>query len=209
MAEDSRAEPSTEIAGRPPLTVGLLGNGRVIHIRPIQPEDVAAHESFTRGLSAETQYFRFFGPKPRLTPAEIDHFCNVDHVDREALVALVGDEIIGVVRYERIAPATAEIAFAVADAWQGHGVGTLLLEHLAEAARDRGILTFTAEVLATNHRMIGVFQESGFAVTTHFEPGGTIHVELGLQETTALHEAMTARHRSAERARDQTAPDPD
>ena len=60
----------------------------------------------------------------------------------------------------------AEVAFAVADALQGHGIGTRLLEHLAASRAAQGIETFDAYVLGDNRRMLDVFRDSGFAVTT-------------------------------------------
>ena len=69
------------------------------------------------------------------------------------------------------------MAFAIADALQGHGLGTILLAHLAEAAHEAGVGVFFAEVLPQNHRMVEVFRESGFPVETSSEPG-SIHVEL-------------------------------
>jgi RimJ/RimL family protein N-acetyltransferase len=187
-----------------PIITALLEDGRPVGIRPIEPTDAPAHEAFVMGLSPESRYLRFFGPKPRVTAAEEEHFCTVDHVDREALIGIMGDQIVGVARYERIAPTTAEAAFAVADALHGMGLGTLLLEQLAEAGRRNGIQSFTAEVLAGNARMMQVFGDSGFVMTTHYESGGTVHVELDLQPTEALRAAMDARHRhAAEAAREE------
>ena len=76
----------------------------------------------------------------------------------------LGAEIVAVGRYDRIEPHSAEVAFNVSDSHQGTGLASVLLEHLAAAARERGINSFTAEVLPQNTKMIKVFTETGFDV---------------------------------------------
>ncbi len=91
-------------------------------------------------MSPESIYFRFFSPKPRLTDKEIERFTTVDFHDRVALVALLGDAMIGVARFDRWpGKDEAEVAFIVADAHHGRGIATVLLEHLAALARETGI----------------------------------------------------------------------
>jgi len=155
----------------------------VVRVRPIRATDGERLERFHHLLSAESQYFRFFGPKTQLSAKEVEHFCTVDYVDRMALVAVAGDELIAVGRYDRIGPGDAEVAFVIADDHQGLGLGTLLLEHLAAAARLQGIGRFTAEVLAVNRRMLRVFNDAGFEVATTFEGDGTIHVSFSIEDT--------------------------
>ena len=75
------------------------------------------------------------------------------------------------------------MAFAVADELQGRGVATILLGHLASAARARDVHTFTAFVLPENHRMLQVFRDSGFPVSVHAEPG-LLAIELPTSLTT-------------------------
>ncbi len=103
-------------------------------------------------FSERTRYLRYFSPYPRIPARDLARFVNVDHHDREALVVATGDDLIAVGRYERLGPAApdAEVAFVVEDAHQGRGIGSVLLEHLAEAARDAGITRFVAEVLPEN-----------------------------------------------------------
>jgi GNAT superfamily N-acetyltransferase len=139
--------------------------GAVVHLRPIRPDDGASLVGFHSGLSARSVYRRFFSAHPVLSDAEVTRFTHVDYLDRLALVALDGDRLVAVGRYER-RPGTdeAEVAFVVADEYQHHGIGTLLLEHLADAAWNRGITEFAAETLSENHDMLHVFYDSGFAV---------------------------------------------
>jgi GNAT superfamily N-acetyltransferase len=142
-------------------------DGATVHMRPIRPDDGARLVKFHEGLSPQSIYRRFFYMHPRLSSAEIERFTHVDYVDRLALVVVEGEQLVAVGRYERIPETSdAEVAFVVADEFQHHGIGTLLLEHLAGAAVTRGITTFVAQTLTDNHDMLDVFMRSGFTVTT-------------------------------------------
>ena len=147
-------------------------------MRPLGSEDADRLVTFHAGLSDETIYLRFFSPKPTLSPAEVERFTHLDTETRVALAAELGDRLVGVARYDR-APGTdsAEVAFVVGDEHQGRGIGTVLLEYLAAAARERGITRFVAETLAHNHHMLGVFRNAGFAERTRIEDG-IVHVEM-------------------------------
>src|SRR5829696_342277 len=120
----------------------VLSDGGTAHLRPIMPSDADALVAMHSRLSARTLYLRFFGPYPRIPPADLERFTNVDHRDRVALVVVLGDDLIAVARYERIDADSAEVAFLVQDAHQGRGLGSILLEHLAAAARERGLKRF-------------------------------------------------------------------
>jgi RimJ/RimL family protein N-acetyltransferase len=157
-----------------------LPNGETIRIRAIAATDGDALNRFHERLSSETTRLRFFTMHPHLSAIEVDHFTHVDHHERDALVALDGDDVIGVGRFERLASSDdAEVAFVVDDPWQGHGVATQLLRLLVERARAEGITRFVADTLGENYRMRAVFRRSGMAVesTVH---AGVIHVALQL-----------------------------
>ncbi len=141
----------------------VLSDGTDVHLRPITPEDADALVTFHAGLSPESIILRYFGPHPRLSAKEVERLTNVDGVDRFALVAIHDGRIIGVARYERT-PNTdeAEVAFLVDDAFQGKRLGTMLFDHLAEAAREHGVRQLVADTLAENARMLGVFRDSGY-----------------------------------------------
>jgi GNAT superfamily N-acetyltransferase len=125
---------------------------------------------------------RFFGPHPRLSADELVRFTTVDHRDREALVALDGDDIVAVARWDRLAdPAVAEVAFVVADAWQGRGIAPLLLARLAELARAQGVDRLVALVLPENERMLEMLRHTAFPARRRFADG-IVHVELALRE---------------------------
>jgi acetate---CoA ligase (ADP-forming) len=150
----------------------VLRDGSTIHIRPVQPTDQEAIADFLEGLSVEARALRFFSASVDLA-AEAERFVSVDYHDRYAIVATSGlvQTVVGHAMYTRSDSDRAEVAFTVADAMQGHGLGTLMVGHLAEQAADNAIHTFEAEVLPVNHRMIEVFREAGFPVRLRSEPG--------------------------------------
>ncbi len=156
-----------------------LRDGSRITIRPVEPDDRRTlAEGFER-LSAESRYRRFFAPMPELSERALDYLTRVDHHDHEALVAVdpeTGDGV-GVARYVRIGPGAAEPAIVVADDWQGRGVGSRLVEALAERARDEGIRRFEAPVLASNQAAMAVLEQAG---TTTRRPAGR-EVELVIE----------------------------
>ena len=121
-------------------------------VRAIEPGDRARLADGLRRLSPRSRRQRFLAQRDHFTDDELDYLVDVDHHDHEALVALdpgTGD-LVGVARYVRLEPARAEVAVAVVDAWQGRGVGSLLLTRLARRARRAGIRWFESLTLADN-----------------------------------------------------------
>jgi acyl-CoA synthetase (NDP forming)/GNAT superfamily N-acetyltransferase len=187
----------------------VLRDGGTAHIRPIHPDDGQRLVDFHGRLSEQTIYFRFFAPHPRLSEREIRYFTHVDYTDRVALVALVGDELLGIVRYDRVGAAAyglpggtgpAEVAFVIRDDQQGRGIASVLLEHLAAAATERGVDRFVADTLPENRRMIAIFQEAGYEVARGFEDG-VVRLTLDLTPTALSLAVMEAReHRSEARS---------
>jgi acetyl coenzyme A synthetase (ADP forming)-like protein len=157
----------------------ILRDGRSILIRALRPDDKARLLEHFRGLSDQSVHFRFFSAKRDLSEAELARFTELDFVRDAALVATLVDgdreRIIGVGRYNALGdegtPSRAEVAFAVTDANQGRGIGTLLLEHLVPIARANGITEFQANVLGENNRMLQVFAKSGFTVQRSIDCG--------------------------------------
>ena len=149
----------------------MLRDGGTCHLRPIRPDDAAGLVALHSRLSPRTVYFRFFAPYPRLSDRDIERFSTVDYRDRVALVATIGDAIIGVVRYDRVAPQEAEVAFVIEDEHQGRGLGTIFLEHIAQAARECGVRRFVAEVLPENARMLEIFEHAGFVAEASRDEG--------------------------------------
>jgi acetyl coenzyme A synthetase (ADP forming)-like protein len=176
----------------------VLVDGGTAHVRPIEPADGEALVAFHGRLSEDTVYARFFSSKPTLSAAEVERFTHVDHDDRVALVAELGDRLVGVARYDRTAgEREADVAFVVTDEHQGRGVGTVLLEHLAAAARERGITRFVADTLPTNRRMLDVFAQAGFDERTSYE-AGVVRVELAIEPTDTARAAIEERDHRAE-----------
>ena len=149
-----------------------LRDGSTVHIRPVRPTDLDAVLTFLQGLSDESRWFRFFTAVVDLRQMA-ERSVDVDYRDRYALVATAGPEhrVVGHGIYLRGAEGHAEVAFAVAGDYQGRGLGTILLGHLAEVAQEQGVAVFDADILPENHRMIEVFRESGFQVRMRSEPG--------------------------------------
>ncbi|WP_030167053.1 GNAT family N-acetyltransferase [Spirillospora albida] len=177
----------------------VLSDGGTAHLRPIRPEDADLLRVFYARLSPETIYYRFFSPRPRLTEREIEHFTSVDHDRRAALIATIAGEMVAVVGYETLPdrPRTAEVAFLVEDAHQGRGLGAVLLEHIAAAARERGLARFVASVLPDNRRMTRVFRDAGYRAEQRFEEG-VIELVLDLEPTETSVEVTSAREHRAE-----------
>lgn len=175
----------------------MLADGGTAHLRPVRPDDARILRAFYARLSAESIYYRFFSPHPKLTEREIEHFTTIDYRDRVALIVTIGERMVGVARYDRIRDGEAEVAFLVEDAHQGRGLGSVLLEHLAAAARERGLRRFVANVLPDNRRMTKVFREVGYKAQQHFEDG-VIELILDLAPTETSLEVMSAREHRAE-----------
>ena len=157
----------------------VLRDGSTVCLRHVTVEDVDRLQRFLLSLSSESLYFRFLGIRA-LTPDRVRAL--VDNPAGTAIAAESGGRVVAFAGFYRD-PARAdraEVAFAVADALQGHGIGTRLLEHLAGLARAQGIRTFDAYVLAGNHRMLDVFRDSGFAMTTVNERGVSRGVALAV-----------------------------
>jgi acetate---CoA ligase (ADP-forming) len=154
-----------------------LRDGSTVRVRPVAAVDRAAIEAFLQELSPASIAFRFFGQVDLGWAA--DWSTDVDYADRYALVACTGADhaVVAHAAYIRTGPDHAEVAFTVADAWQGRGIATIMLAHLAAAAEEHGIGVFTAQVLPSNHGMIAVFRDSGFAVALR-SGEGVVEVEL-------------------------------
>ncbi|MCR1981808.1 GNAT family N-acetyltransferase, partial [Cellulosimicrobium cellulans] len=184
----------------------VLRDGTTTHVRPIRPEDADALQRFHVGQSERSTYLRFFAPMERLSERDLERFTRVDHADRVALVAVRprdgapgdgGEDIIGVARFDRTGPAEAEVAFNIADSAQGRGLGSVLLEHVAAAARERGVRRFTAEVLPQNGKMLAVFREAGYDVRQQMDDG-FVQVSVDLDPTERSRAVMADREHRAE-----------
>ena len=180
-----------------------LRDGSSVLIRPGRPEDRELLLAGFERLGPESRYERFLAPMAELTDDIVTYLTDVDHHDHEALAAIdaeTGDGV-GVARFVRSAdrPDTAEAALTVIDDWQGRGVGTLLLDRLAERAKAEGITHFTALLLAENREMLELLDGLG-PVRVLDRQSGTVEVEAELSSVgagPALHGVLGASARHA------------
>lgn len=175
----------------------VLRDGSTVTLRPTRDEDLDGLLHFLESLSPRSLYNRFMG-LPSLTAARVRALAASDSRGAMSLLVEYAGRIVGFAGFhpDPAAPHRAEVAFAVSDALQGHGIGTRLLEQLAALARGRQIDTFDAYVLGENRRMLDVFRDSGFDTTTTIEKG-LYHVELSLARTEGFVEKAAARSRMA------------
>jgi GNAT superfamily N-acetyltransferase len=142
-------------------------------IRPIEITDADRLARLFTRLSPASVHYRFFSPINRPPRAALLRLADVDHCRRDALVALDGDEIVAVARYDaKSGDIGAEIALTVEDAWQHHGLGRELASRLACLAKDRGYTRFTATMLPDNRAAIGLMRKLSPHATLQFAGGG-------------------------------------
>jgi GNAT superfamily N-acetyltransferase len=161
------------------MTTTVVGGTRV-WLRLLQPGDSELIRVFFRRLSSETVYRRFLSPVTALNDALLKRLVDIDHCDREALIALDDQGIVGVARYGTGPGESHDVAVVVADDWQGRGLGTLLIRRLAHIARLRGIATFHATMLGDNIRAQSLVRALSTRTSMRFE-GGYIEAEIPLR----------------------------
>src|SRR3954449_8674714 len=129
-----------------------------VTMRPVRPADRTLFYRLWERLSPETVYRRFHAPVRALPDESVCRLVTVDHDLREALVAVVGGEVVGVARYDRPLddPSTAEVAVVVEDAWQGVGLGRQLITEVTDLAARRGVRRLTATVQPDNAPVLGL-----------------------------------------------------
>ncbi len=173
-----------------------LRDGSTLHVCPVTGADRPAIEAFLHALSPQSIALRFFG-QVNLDWA-VEWATDVDYADRYALIATTGPDrtIVGHGAYIRIDETRAEVAFMISDAWQGRGIATILLLHLAAAADEHGISVFLATVLPGNRQMLEVFRESGFSLKRRTKDE-VVEIELPT--------SLSARARERVEQREQTA----
>jgi acyl-CoA synthetase (NDP forming)/GNAT superfamily N-acetyltransferase len=173
----------------------VLRDGSTARVRRAGADDAPAVRDFLERLEPEARWFRFFSAGVNLESAARDA---VTPADGRALLVLTGedDRVVGHGMYARMEPGEAEVAFAVDGAWQGRGLATMLLAHLADAAADEGVTVFSAITLPGNHRMIGVFRDSGFPVEVRARPG-ELHIRFPTSLTPEGRRRFEARERDA------------
>ena len=164
-----------------------LGSGDCVRIRAIRPSDKDGLLHLFRVLSPRSVYSRFLYSKKDVSPEQLAYFTELDFESHVALVATTGrdqgEEIIGVGRYivgeADGSVRCAEIALAVADEHQGHGIGQALLKRLASIGTTAGVARFEATVHQDNSPMLHLFEHSGFSIEEDTDLA-RVHVALSL-----------------------------
>jgi RimJ/RimL family protein N-acetyltransferase len=144
----------------------MLRDGSVVPVRPLEPADRAALAAAAARLSSRTLYLRFASPKPSLSTRDLDSLMDVDHHRREALLAIDPRTRAGVAvaRYAELPdePGAVDVAVTIADAWQGRGLGTALMQRLLARAREEGHVVARASVLSDNAPSLAMLRRAGF-----------------------------------------------
>jgi len=164
-----------------------LRNGLAVTIRELRDDDRERIAKAVRQLDRDSVYTRLFSYRNELTEAGLDRIMKVDPAGDAALVVTVGagaqEIVIASGRYMLLGTSaqqrTAEVAFVVEEDYQGLGIASRLLRHLAEIGRERGIAALEADVLGENKSMLAVFARSGLPMRKR-QDGGTVHVTLSL-----------------------------
>ncbi len=182
--------------GRTPAVRALLADGAIVWMREVDSSDVALVAQLYQRLPADDRFFRFFSAG---VAADVPALLARRHPGDVSIGAFRGEEIVGVAHavVTDADPAAAEIAMAVAHPDQAHGVGTLMLEHLASRARGRGVRRFVADVLTENGRMWQVITDSGLPVRRHVADSVT-HVDLDLAPADGYLDALAEREERAD-----------
>ena len=178
----------------------ILRDGRTLRLRPPSRDDADALAGLLRRAVA-AEPLPALPRLPELGPRLVESLVEPDWQERGVLLgALVdedGERVVAVANYVRLRdPKLAEAAFAVADEHQGRGIGTRLLEQLAERAAEVGIERFVAYVLPDNRAMLGVFEAAGFELTRELE-GGELEVQFPIASTESYREHVDARDHEA------------
>ena len=169
------------------LAKEALKDGAEVTLRAVRPDDKERLVKAFLHLQPQTIRTRFFYPKKTLSEDDLRWLDESNHGNHVGLVATVPsgrDELIIAEGSYATLGGTTETGFTVAEAWQGRGIASQLLQHLARIARDQGVSQFEAYVLKENAPMLAVFRHSGLPMTTR-EADGVLHVTLLLDSPAA------------------------
>jgi acetyl coenzyme A synthetase (ADP forming)-like protein len=195
MHSNGRRQPEVTVT-TPETTDVILRDGSTLRLRPPAVEDATALLEFFEQLSERSLYLRFHG-FPAFGPKLVEPVLNPDWRERGALIGTHEGRIVALANWVRLRdPRAAEVAFTVADDYQRRGIGTRLLEQLAQRAAEAGIVEFVAEVLHENDVMLAVFRDAGFDVTRVSE-GGEVEIRFAIVPTEGYREQVAARDHAA------------
>lgn len=174
-----------------------LRDGSTVHVRPIRPQDEPRLLALLTSLSVDARVLRFFSAGVDLAAVAAND-SRVDYITSFGIVATTGADarIVGHASYSQVGGDRAEVAFTITEEYQGRGLGTILLGHLAEVAATNGISRLVAIVLPANYRMLGLFRDSGFPIEMQTDPN-EIRVELPTSLTAEAVERFERREQLA------------
>jgi GNAT superfamily N-acetyltransferase len=186
IASTPLVHPSSAGTEYPRWSETLHDNSYVL-IRPITAQDKDTERAFIEGLSAQSRRYRFLGAMACPSERVIEQFTNIDYVHDVAFAAVIPEDarerIVGVSRYSTDADGVnCECAVTVSDEWQQKGLGTLLMKHLIEVARARGIRRMTSIDAAENTKMQDLATYLGFHTRMDPDDASQVIHELDLEE---------------------------
>jgi acetyl coenzyme A synthetase (ADP forming)-like protein len=179
----------------------ILRDGYRVLLRPIEKSDVPLWLAFISRVSTHTKYIRFHNVPKEMSKEDAIRYCTVDYNTSFAYVAEIGKgqdrEIIAIARYHRLPnKRSADVAFAIEDAYQNIGLGTKLIEALVNVARENDISIFEADVLGQNLQMREAFRDYGFHVSNNLKEG-VCHVTFPIKQTRMVDMKEASRDRIA------------
>jgi GNAT superfamily N-acetyltransferase len=164
-------------------TSSRLQDGSEVELRSLQPNDREQLVRLFYRLSPASVYHRFLSPLHDPHELGLDRLLDIDHLDREAVAAVSGGQVVGVARYARQPGSdSADLAILVEDAWQGRGLSLVLIEQLVKLARSRGIASFTAILLSVNRVAIGMLRHA-FPAATFTRDGTALGAVLPFEDS--------------------------
>ena len=195
MGRRMRSGVRSKSPARLPERFTLRDGSRVI-IRALEPDDGPLVQAVFAGMGDEMRYRRFLGYKKRLSARDLETLTAVDHHGHEALAGIHAEtgQPLGIARAikEPGRPDTAEASVAVIDAWQGRGLGSILMDRLVRRASGEGVRRFTSVLLTHNRAMLHLFERSGAVrITARYGDSLELAVELPF-ETGAPQKALRA-----------------
>jgi acyl-CoA synthetase (NDP forming)/RimJ/RimL family protein N-acetyltransferase len=174
----------------------LLRDGDIAHLRPLRPDDRDGLHALVESTSERSAFLRFFSGGRATAHSYVDRITGPGYRGR-ALVALMRGRLVAVAEYiPGVDSDDADVGILIDDAVHGHGLGTLLLEHLAVSAAASGVRELVADVLAENITMIRVLRDLGLSVEQRYEEG-QIRIRITLEPTPKLLEVLEAREHQA------------
>lgn len=159
------------------LETAVTFRGERVFFRPVKAIDESMMQDFFYTLSDRTIYQRYFSALRTMPHQTAQTMTTIDYEQEMAIVGLVGKEgperIIAVGRYGLVGESSdvAEMAFTVRDDWQNIGIGTFLLQYLAQIGVQHGIGAFTAEILETNGPMLAILEKGAYPVDYVYDEG--------------------------------------